>query len=79
MDTVETIQQKVHRLPAEAQREVLEAVEQIEHRYQTKETSVEQNGEAVYPLTLIANLATDAGVTDLAERHDFYARGKLKD
>ncbi len=79
MNTIETIQQKVHRLPAEAQREVLEAVEQIEHRYQTKEIPVEQKSEAVYPLTLIANLATDAGVADLAERHDFYAHGKLED
>lgn len=39
----------------------------------------EPNGEPVHALTLIANMATDVGVTDLAERHDFYANGKLED
>lgn len=79
MNTVETIQQKVDRLPAEAQTEVLQAVEQIEQRYQRQETFAKQNGEPVHALTLIANMAKDAGVTDLAERHDFYAHGKLED
>jgi hypothetical protein len=83
MNTVETIQEKVTHLPPEAQEEVLQAVVQIEERFQKEETSTESNGdktgEAIYPLTLIANLAVDVGVTDLAERHDFYAHGKLED
>jgi len=41
--------------------------------------SIKQNGEPVHALTMIANMATDVGVTDLAERHDFYAHGKLED
>ncbi len=72
MNLAETIQQKVYRLPFEAQQEVLEIVEQVENRYQAKQ-------KAEHPLTLIANMAVDAGVTDLAERHDFYAHGKLED
>ena len=36
-------------------------------------------GEAPYPLSVIAKLATDMGVTDLAGRHDFYAHGKIED
>jgi hypothetical protein len=32
---------------------------------------------ALHPLTQILALATDMGVTDLAERHDRYAHGKL--
>lgn len=35
--------------------------------------------ETPYPLSVLRNLATDMGVTDLAERHDFYAHGKLED
>jgi len=79
MNVAETIQQKIVHLPPKAQEEVLEILEQIEQRYQTKQSFVEQNGEVVYPLTLIAEIAIDAGVTDLAERHDFYAHGKLED
>jgi predicted DNA-binding antitoxin AbrB/MazE fold protein len=45
------------------------------------DAAAEQNGggEVIHPLTLIARLAVDAGVTDLAERHDFYAHAKLED
>lgn len=78
MNTLETIQQKVDRLPVEAQKEVLEAVEQIAQRYQTKETAVENNGEITYPLDLLAEIRID-GPPDLADRHDFYAHGKLED
>ena len=78
MNTVEAIQQKIIHLPPQAQEEVLEAIEQIERRYWAKENK-EQNGEAVYPLTVIADLAVDVGVDDLAERHDYYAHGKLED
>jgi len=79
MNTAETIQQKVFHLPPQAQEEILEIIEQIEQRYQTKKPSAEQNGASVYPLTVIAELAVDVGVSDLAERHDFYAHGKLED
>ena len=48
MNVAETIQQKVHRLPFEAQQEVLEIVEQVESRYQPK---------TEHPLTLIANIS----------------------
>ncbi len=68
MNVAETIQQKVYRLPLKAQQEVLEIVEQVESRYQTKE----------HPLTIIAKIQID-GPPDLAERHDFYAHGKLED
>ncbi len=33
----------------------------------------------VHPLTQIAELAIDTGITDLSERHDFYAHGKLEE
>lgn len=72
MNIAETIQQKIIHLPPKAQEEVLEIVEQIEERYQA-----EDKNETVHPLTLIREIAIDAGVTDLAERHDFYAHGKL--
>jgi hypothetical protein len=72
MTVVETIQQKIYRLPLQAQQEVLEIVEQVENRYQTEQ-------KAEHPLTLIANIAIDMGVSDLAERHDFYCHGKLED
>src|SRR5262249_18951631 len=33
-----------------------------------------QEGSGVYPLSALGALATDMGVTDLAARHDWYAR-----
>ncbi len=36
MNIAETIQQKVYRLPFEEQQEVLETIEKVENRYQTK-------------------------------------------
>ncbi len=45
----------------------------------SKKESTGENGETAHALTLIANMAVDVGVTDLAERHDFYAHGKLED
>lgn len=79
MSTIETIKEKIQRLPVAAQEEVLEAVRQIEQRYQEKE-SAEQTGapEAVHPLTLLARIKIDAP-PDFAQRHDFYAHGKLED
>jgi hypothetical protein len=35
--------------------------------------------DAPYPLTVIQNIATDMGVTDLAENHDRYAHAELAD
>jgi hypothetical protein len=32
-----------------------------------------------YPLSEIRAIATDMGVTDLADRHDFYAHGSVQD
>lgn len=80
MNTVETIQRKLIQLPPMAQEEVLGAVERIAERYTTNGDSIgDKNGEHVHALTAIASLAVDVGVTDLAERHDFYAHGKLEE
>lgn len=81
MSVVETIREKVFHLPPKAQEEVLRQVEQIEERYSDAVNEVDHNGDhsRKHPLTLIAELAVDVGVTDFAERHDFYAHGKLED
>ncbi len=39
----------------------------------------EADGQAAYPLSALGALATDMGVTDLAARHDWYARGGVGD
>ncbi len=75
MNVAETIQQKINHLPPQAQQEVLEIVEKIGKRYQVQEATP----EIKHPLTLIAEMAVDAGVSDLAERHDFYAHKKLEE
>ena len=72
MNIVETIQQKVIQLPPNAQNEVLEIIEKIEKRYQAE-------NQKEHPLTKIAKMARDIGVTDFAEKHDFYVNGKLED
>jgi hypothetical protein len=72
MNVVETIRQKVIHLPPKAQEEVLEIIEQIEERYQA-----EDKKEEVHALTLLAQIRIDAP-PDFAERHDFYAYGKLE-
>jgi hypothetical protein len=79
MNTIETIQQKIVQLPPQAQAEVLALVEQIERRYQPATENLNDEAEAIHPLTLIARLSVDVGVSDFAERHDFYAHGKLED
>lgn len=57
----------------------MDAIEQIEERYRSEETETKNgDGESKYVLSLIAELAID-GPPDLAERHDFYAHGKLED
>ena len=81
MNAVETIREKVFHLPPKAQEGVLRQVEQIEERYHTSEDPEPSNGSSKnpYPLRFIADLAMDVGVADFAERHDFYANGKLED
>lgn len=81
MNVVETIQDKVFHLPRAAQEEVLEMVERVEERYQHLNEPAKTNGAGLkpHPLRMIADLATDVGVADFAERHDFYANGKLED
>jgi hypothetical protein len=74
MNVVETIQQKVTQLPPQAQREILEIIEQIEERYQ----SVADKNEDVHALTLLSQIRIEAP-PDFAERHDFYAHGKLEE
>jgi len=73
MNVAETIQQKVYHLPPAAQQEVLEIVEEIGKRYRTKEEK-----QTAHPLDLLAEIQIDAP-PDFAERHDFYAHGKLED
>lgn len=73
MNVAETIQQKVYHLPPDAQQEVLEIVEEIGKRYQTKEEK-----QTAYPFVLLGEIQIDAP-PDFAERHDFYVHGKLED
>ena len=81
MDVIETIREKVFRLPPQAQEEVLRQVEQIEERYSNEEKGANNNGTETrkHPLTLIKELAVDGLPPDFAARHDFYAHGKLED
>lgn len=79
MTVAETISKKVGHLPIQDQKQVLELVERIELRHKKDKIVTSNNGETKHPLTLLAELAVDMGVTDLADRHDFYAHGKLED
>jgi hypothetical protein len=60
-----------------------EIVLEVNTRYllivEKAETEDKPNSESPYPLTLIENIATDMGVTDLAEHHDRYAHASLED
>ena len=80
MNVPETLTRKISNMPPQAQQEVLEAIEGIEEKYRSM-SAEETNGtnEGKYPLDLIADLAMDVGVSDFAERHDFYAHGKRDD
>ena len=79
MTVAETITEKIVHLPIHKQKQILEFIERIEVRHiPVKNGNVESRSDK-HPLTLIAELAVDMGVTDLAERHDFYAHGKLED
>ena len=44
-----------------------------------EEPETTQGDNEEYPLTAIRKLATDMGVTDLSDRHDWYAHGRLED
>lgn len=80
MSTLETIQRKIVHLPPEAQEEVLEAVERIEELYTSKHPQIDLDSlRNTHPLSLIADMATDVGVVDLADRHDHYAHGKVEE
>lgn len=80
MNTVETIKSKLIHLPPKAQEEVLGALERIEARYQSIHLKdANGNGDnSENLLDLLAEIQID-GPEDLAERHDFYAHGKLED
>lgn len=78
MTVAETINQKVNHLPVRAQEEVLEAVEQIEERYSELANNGNSTKENRHVLDLLAEIRID-GPVDLAERHNFYAHGKLEE
>jgi hypothetical protein len=46
---------------------------------QPEHPMVESTEDEEYPLAMIRRYAADAGVTDLAERHDYYAHGRVED
>lgn len=73
MNTVQTIYRKLSHLPPPAQEEVLSAVEHIEEKYGVLEPREEKG-----LLDLLAEITID-GPTDLAERHDYYAHGKVEE
>ena len=81
MDVIETIREKVFRLPPQAQEEVLRQVEQIEERYSNEGNGANNKGTETrkHPLTLIKELAVDGLPSDFSARHDFYCHGKLED
>jgi len=67
-------------LPQKAQEEVLEIVEEIEELYHLSDDSARSTiSSSFHPLRVVANLATDVGITDFAERHDLYANSNLED
>lgn len=78
MTVVETITQKIVQLPPKAQEEVLEIVEHIESRYSHENSEIEDADGGTHPLDLLLRISIE-GPADLAERHDFYAHGKLED
>lgn len=48
-------------------------------KQRSTDESAGQNGEPVHALTLLAQIKLEGAPADLAERHDFYAHGKLED
>ena len=78
MTVAEKISHKIVHLPMTDQEEVLELVERIEN-FRNNKTSTPNGSEKKHSLTLIAEMAVDMGIKDLAERHDFYAHGKLEE
>lgn len=78
MNLLETIHEKIFRLPPKAQEEVLKQVEEIEERYHSSDEPKDSNGME-HPLTMIARLRVEGLPSDFASRHDFYCHGKLED
>ena len=80
MTVAETISHKIVHLPMTDQEEVLELVEQIEIRRQhhSGDDPITKNSTSKSPLAYLAEIQID-GPPDLADRHDFYAHGKLED
>ncbi len=79
MNTVETIQSKLIHLPPKAQEEVLGVIERIEARYRSfRDRDENGNSEGLEDIfDQLAEIQID-GPADLAERHDFYAHGKVE-
>ncbi len=78
MTVVEAISQKVVQLPPKAQEEVLDLVEHIASRYTRIEEGSKSSVQEKHPLDKLLEISIE-GPPDLAERHDFYAHGKLED
>lgn len=76
MTVAETIQYKVDHMPPRAQEEVLDAIEEIEIRYRNGSNPTKNEGR--YILDILADIKID-GPSDLADRHDYYASGKLEE
>ena len=64
-----------------SEQEQLRLAAMIINRISDKPASAnrEKKTTAEHPLTTIRKMAVDVGVSDFAERHDFYANGKLED
>lgn len=79
MTVTEQITTRVQHLTPRDQKEILALVERMEIREKIHSDSAATNGNLKHPLTEIADLAIDMGITDFADRHDFYAHGKIED
>ena len=78
MTVAETISEKVLHLPLSEQRNVLEMVKRIEIDHQNRAADAVVDKPTRHILELLAEIRID-GPPDLADRHDFYAHGKLED
>lgn len=73
----EAIFEKVPLLTEEQQREILEMTEKLLNREKRPPEQLERPDG--HPLTLLGEIQIDFEHDDLAERHDFYAHGKIED
>ena len=78
MNVAEIISEKVVHLPISDQQEILELVENIESRRKQGKSMAPVDRKQKHPLTVIAEMAVDMNITDFADRHDFYAHGKME-